>query len=411
MQKPPRPPNQSRPVYYLDEAVDITADAPDHMITVPRTSSTLMSGAFGRSVPTYYQNQNAVKATNKGLEQEYQAKASQLPQSIEAELAATRLQGPTDPLPPLQSIVRELGVLNKLTQQKTAEFHSKTVIANAFYGGDPSNRHINEFMKKATTMEKRPGPTGIAMQALNQSLKAAIEARLLSQTLQSLHQRTVNLQHTLSAMQATEQTRLAAEQEAQRVAAEQARIRAEAEALAHAQEQARLAALAEAERLAAEQARIAAEATARYIAAEQARLKAEAEVQAELLRFQAQREVNRKALMEVFAEFQRQNQQERIEKQLRVERKAQEQKQQQALLNAQAEAQRQAEQARLLAQWREETEARWQSPTFANVGSMAAFGPTFTGTLGTVGVSPATSLALRTALRAAYPRLSQHSRQ
>lgn len=73
-------------------------------------------------------------------------------------------------------------------------------------------------------------------------------------------------------MQAAEQARLTAEQEAQRVAAEQARIRAEAEALAHAQEQTRLAALAEAERLAAEQSRIAAEAAARYIAEERVRL-------------------------------------------------------------------------------------------------------------------------------------------
>ena len=396
------------------------------MIPAPRTSKDNRAGPFGHGVPTYYQNQNTVRATTKGLEDEYQAKSSQLPQSIEAELAATRLQGPTNPLPPLQSIVRELGVLDKLTQQKTAEFHSKTVTANAFYGGDPFNRHINEFMKKATTMEKWPGPNGIAMQALNQSLRAAIEARLLSQTLQSLHQRTINLQHTLSAMQAAEQARLAAEQEAQRVSAEQARIRAEAEALAHAQEQARLAALAEAERLAAEQARIVAEATARYIAAEQARLKAEAEIQAELLRFQAQREVNTKAVMEVFAEFQRQNQQERIEKQLRVERKAQEQKEQQALLNAQAEAQRQAEQARkeqeeVNAKKRAEGLARlnamvamfdsWEaaktSRPFPVSGSAVAAGPVFTLATGRLATSAAITQAVRAALQAGVATITK----
>jgi hypothetical protein len=429
MQKPPKPPqeNNSRPGFLeITTPVHTVGVAPDHF-TPPRGSGTrLQAGPFGAGVSTYNQNRGTVINTTKALEQEYQTRSSQLPQTIEAELAATRHEGPTGPVPPLQSAARELGVLNKLTERKTAEFHSKTATANAFYGGDPFNRHINEFMKKATTMEKWPGPNGIAMQALNQSLRAAIEARLLSQTLQSLHQRTINLQHTLSAMQAAEQARLAAEQEAQRVSAEQARIRAEAEALAHAQEQARLAALAEAERLAAEQARIVAEATARYIAAEQARLKAEAEIQAELLRFQAQREVNTKAVMEVFAEFQRQNQQERIEKQLRVERKAQEQKEQQALLNAQAEAQRQAEQARkeqeeVNAKKRAEGLARlnamvamfdsWEaaktSRPFPVSGSAVAAGPVFTLATGRLATSAAITQAVRAALQAGVATITK----
>jgi hypothetical protein len=427
MQKPPKPPheNNSRPGFFeITKPVEIVGVAPDHFIPPPRTGTHLQAGPFGRGVSTYNQNRGTVINTTKALEQEYQTRSSELPHTIEAELAATRHEGPTDPVPPLQSVVRELGVLNKLTQRKTAEFHSKTASANMFYGGDPFNRHINEFMIKATKIEKWPGPNGIAMQALNQSLRAAIEARLLSQTLQSLHQRTANLQLTLSAMQTAEQARLAAEREAQRVAVEQARIRAEAEALAHAQEQARLAALAEAERLAAEQARIAAEATARYIAAEQARLKAEAEIQAELLRFQAQREVNTKAVMEVLAEFQRQNQQERIEKQLRVERKAQEQKLQQALLNAQAETQRQAEQARKEqeAREREEVNAKkraeglarfnamvamfdsWEaaktSRPFPVSGSAVAAGPVFTLATGRLATSAAITQAVRAALQA-----------
>jgi hypothetical protein len=240
-----------------------------------------------------------IQRTTKALEQELQIQSSQLPYSIESELAAVRSEGPTDPVPPLQSIVRELGALNTLWQRKVAEHNNKTATANVFYGGDPFYRHTNEFMVKATTMEKWPGPNGIAMQALNQSLRAAVDVRLLSQTIHSLNQRSLNLQHSLSILQASEQARLAAEQEAQRVAAEQARIKAEAEALAHAKEQARLTALAEAERLAAEQARIAAEAAARYIAAEQARLEAEAEVyrQSEQLRLERQRQAEEEALL------------------------------------------------------------------------------------------------------------------
>lgn len=423
MQKPPKPPqeNNSRPGFLeITTPIHTVGVAPDHFTPPPRSGTRLQAGPFGAGVSTYNQNRGTVINTTRALEQEYQTRSSELPHTIEAELAATRYEGPTDPVPPLHSVVRELGVLNKLTQRKTAEFHSNTSTANAFYGGDPFNRHINEFMIKATKMEKWPGPNGIAMQALNQSLRAAIEARLLSQTLQSLHQRTINLQHTLSAMQAAEQVRLAAKQEAQRVAAEQARIQAEANAYVEAQakskaqlqklvqleaqERARIAALS----TALAEAEANAEAAAQHFAAEQARLQSDMEQRIEQIQKQLQTErqsleARRKVIDTATAMAQRQAQLANLKIQQQKEKQAQEHEheRQQARLAAEAETQRQLEQARLLAQWREETEAQWQSPTFANVGSMAAFGPTVTGTLGTVGVSPATSLALRTALRAA----------
>ncbi|KQV15134.1 hypothetical protein ASC74_05385 [Pseudomonas sp. Root329] len=422
MQKPPKPPqgNNSRLGFLeITTPIHTVGVAPDHFIPPPRSGTRLQAGPFGPGVSTYNQNRGTVINTTKALEQEYQTSSSELPQTIEAELAATRHEGPTDPVPPLQSVVRELGVLNKLTQRKTAEFHSKTATANMFYGGDPFNRHINEFMIKATKMEKWPGPNGIAMQALNQSLRAAIDARLLSQTLQSLHQRTVNLQHTLSAMQAAEQARLAAEREAQRIAAEEARIQAEANAYVEAQAKSKAqlqAALVQHE--AQERARIAAlntalaeaeakaEAAAQHFAAEQARLQADMEQRIEQIQKQLQTErqsleTRRKVIDTATAVARRQSQLANLKIQQQKEKQAQERERQQARLAAEAETQRQLEQARLLTQWREETEARWQSPSFANVGSLAAFGPTFTGTLGTVGISPATSLALRTALRAA----------
>ncbi|KJZ67022.1 S-type pyocin domain-containing protein [Pseudomonas fluorescens] len=355
-----KPPDQSRPVYYLDEAVDITADAPEHMITVPRTSSTMMSGAFGRSVPTYYQNQNAVKATTKRLEQEYQAKASYLPHSIEAELAATRHEGPTDPVPPLQSVVRELGVLNKLTQRKTAEFHSKTATANMFYGGDPFNRHINEFMIKATKMEKWPGPNGIAMQALNQSLRAAINARLLSQTIQSLNQRTVNAQNLLRVVQANE--------EAQRAAAELARINEEA--AVRAREQARLAAMENARRAAAEQARVAAEAAAQQVAAERARLEEQAEIKRETEKAREAQEAK-----------------EAKEAKEREEVKAKKRAEGLARLNA------------MVAMF-DSLEAAETSRPFPISGSAVAVGPVFTLATGRLATSTATTRAVRAAQQA-----------
>ncbi|WP_458369244.1 S-type pyocin domain-containing protein [Pseudomonas mandelii] len=415
MQKPPRPGSLD-----IRTPIHTIGVAPDHMTPAPLTSNIVTTGPHGHGIPVYYQNLNTIKATSQALEQEYQTKSSQLPQTIENELAATRLEGPTDPLPPAQSIIRELDVRNRLTARKTAEFHNKTAIAHSFYGGDPFNRHINEFMKKATTIEKRPTPDGAAMQALFQSLRAAHDARLLAQGLELLRQQNVNVQNFLSAVQANEQAqraaaellrvneeaairareqqRLAALENAQQVAAEQARL--EAKAQAQAQEQARIAelntALAEAEANA--------KAAAHHFAGEQARLQAEMEQQIEQIQRQLETERQRletrlKVIDSATAVAQRHVQRVNLIVQQLKERQAQERERQQGRLTAEDETRRKLEQARLSGS--EETEARWQSPTFANVGSTAAFGPAFTGTTGTIGNSPATSLALKTALRTA----------
>jgi hypothetical protein len=193
-------------------------------------------------------------------------------------------------------------------------------------------------------------PYGPAYSKWVASFKAGYSAKLLTEHIQLLNSQQVHVQNLLAGAQ-SEERRVAAEQEAQRVAAEQARIRAEAEALAHAQEQARLAALAEAERVAAEQARIAAEAAARYIAAEQARLEAEAEVQrqAEQLRLENQRKAEEQALRDAMAAL----------------------------------------------------DAAKGSRPFRVSGAAAASGPVFTVAAGTLAVDAVTSLAIRTALRSA----------
>jgi len=282
---------------------------------------------------------STLRAVTLASEQEYAIRISQLPQTIEHELAATRLEGSTAPLPPADAIIRELGVRHTLLLRKTAEFHSKTAIANSFYGVDPIGRSVHEFHPRASTMGTS---VDSAMQAWIASYRAAHGARLLFQTIQLLNQQSVNVQNFLRAVQANDQARMAAEQQAQRVAAELARINAQAEA--QAREQARLAALAQAQLLANEQARVAAEAAARHVAAEQARLEAQAEVQrqAELLHLERQ------------------------------------------------QAQKQAQE-----------HARQKPPTFANSGSMAAIGPVFAGATGSISTNPATSLALRNVLRAA----------
>jgi hypothetical protein len=284
-------------------------------------------------------------------DREFQTRTEQIAQSIEQDLAATRLEGPTHPLPPAQAIIRELGIRNTLIARKTAEAHQKTLLSHQFFGDTPLNKDFHDYYRKAQSIDSKVSPKGIAMQAWVASYRAAHEANLLTISIQMLNQQQVEVYKWLTTVQANDHEQAAAAAEAQRIAAEQARIRAESEALAIAQEQARLAALAEAERVAAEQARIAAEAAARYIAAEQARREAEAEVQrqAEELRLENQR-------------------------------------------LAEEEARRNA---------MDSLNAAQGLRPFPVSGAAAASGPVFTVAAGTLAVDAATTLAIRTAVRSA----------
>jgi len=391
MQRPP--PLELKPIH-------TTATAPDGYDPVPGSLQDVPhSGQFGRH-PVYPNSIHRLIEKSRLLDQEYQARALQLAHTLEQQLATTRLEGSTHPLPAAESIIRELGVRNTLIARTTAELHRQTALANTFYGHDPLGVPLESFYARAVTMERPVRIDGMAMQAWVNSYRAAHEARLLTQSLQLLNQQQVNVHNWLASVQASDQAQNAARLQAEQAAAELARLH-EQERLAAAErariaeeqrlqdlaeearlqqeqeeirsrEEARLAALAEAQRLAAEQAQIAADAAARQIAAEQARLQAQADVQ--------RRHEERRLLAEKT----------RQEKQQKALRKAQKKRRKKARKTAREQALRQAENA-----------LNGQSPVFANAGSMAAFGPNFTGPLGVFGNNPATTLAIRTSLRTA----------
>ncbi|WP_426202475.1 S-type pyocin domain-containing protein [Pseudomonas sp. TWP3-1] len=274
---------QRPPPLLLDET-RINAPAPDHYDPFQESNQGYSySGMFGPAGANH-KTRELMYETQVALEQEFNAKSNLLPQSIENELAAARLTGATNPLPPAAAIVRELDVRNTLIQRKSAELHEQTAVANRFFGSDPLGKNFNDFLNQASAI-RRMNHAGPAVRELwSQSYRAAHEARLLNQTVQLLNQQQINVQNWLSAVLANDQAQAAAAaQEAQRLAAERARIAAEqqrqrelAEAIrreqeqVRAREQARLAALAEKQHRDAEQARL---------AAEVARINAEAEVQ------------------------------------------------------------------------------------------------------------------------------------
>jgi hypothetical protein len=266
---------QKPPPFVLTEAVHTTATAPPNTPLIRGTSPNLsQSGTF--AIPNNVQvNSREFTAHSLRTAREFQTRTEQLPQSIEQDLAATRLEGATHPLPPAQAIIRELGVRHTLIQRKTAEFHQKTAQANQFFGDDPLNKDFHAYFRKAQSIDRTVNARGIAMQTWAASYRAAHEAKLLAQSIQMLNQQQVNVQNWLTAVQANDQAQAQAAAEAQRLAAERARIAAEQQrqrelAETARVEQARLAALAEAQRLAKERART--EAETRRKAAEKARL-------------------------------------------------------------------------------------------------------------------------------------------
>lgn len=418
---------QKPPAYELTEAVWTTAPAPTDINPItPAIDHNRYNGPFGTPLnPVRYHQ--VLQNFTAPLQIEYQVKTAQIPLTIETDLAATRLEESMHALPPAAAIARELGVRNKVIQRKAAEQHRQTALSHGFYGSDPTDKTVYQFLSRAQILDKVLSPNGPGMNLWKQSYRAAMEARLLTQTLAVLHQQQVNVHNWLAAVQANdqaqaeaaeaarraaEQARVDAEQQRQKDLAESARRQREQEEI-RAREQERLATLAEARRLAEQLARTTAEAAARQVRAEKARLEELAEksrqAEAENLRIERahraqkeQREHQReKALLAEQAVIRQQAEKNRRERLLQAELEAQERRRAQAALDdeAEAEAMRQAEMARQKIRWRTQTEARWEKPEFAHVGSAAQLGPTFSGTLGDIATDRVTSLALTNALR------------
>lgn len=205
-----------------------------------------------------------IKAIETAVKNEYAARSQDLPRSTEIDLANVRAQYPAPTVSPAQAYQHELNVRNVLIQQRTTELHSTTVLANSFYGHTPINLTISDYFARAQALDRAVTPYGPAYSKWVASYKAAYSAQLLAEQVQLLNNQQIHIQNLLAGallqeQRAAEQARLAAQQEAQRVAAEQARIDAQAE-------QDRLQAEAEAQRQAEEEAKLKAMASLNEVA-------------------------------------------------------------------------------------------------------------------------------------------------
>lgn len=212
-----------------------------------------------------------VAATEKSAQNDYAVKSQDLPRATEVEFAYFKTQYPATTSTQTQAYQHELNISNISIQQKTVELHVQTGIANAFYGHNPLNATVKDYIAKVETLEKTVQPYGTAYKTWANSYKAAYSAKLLTEQIQLLNNKQVHVQNLLAAAHAQDQRQQASDQEARRVAAEQERLAKEQETKRVAAEEARLAAEHKAQRVAAEQARLAAEQEAQRVAAEEAR--------------------------------------------------------------------------------------------------------------------------------------------
>lgn len=141
---------QKPPPWELTEAVHTTAIAPAGIPITPATITNIPnSGAFD-SVSATRANIAEFNDHTAQITHEFKTRTEQMPHSIEQELAATRLEGTTHPLPPAQAIMRELQVRHTLIARKTAEYHQKTAVANQFFGDSPLNKNFHDYYVKVS---------------------------------------------------------------------------------------------------------------------------------------------------------------------------------------------------------------------------------------------------------------------
>jgi hypothetical protein len=368
--------NMQRPPFLELDETRIEAPAPDNYEPFKESNvGYTYSGTFGPAGANA-QTRQLMFETQTTVEQEFNAKSVSIPQSIEVELAAIRLEGPTNPLPPAAALAREVGVRNTLIHRKSAEFQRQTAIANRFFGSDPLGKTFQDYLNQASAIRRISGAGARSRALWSESFRAAHEARLLGQTLALLNQQQADVLNWLATVQAQDQAQAAAA-EAQRLAAEHARIAAE---------QQRQREIAEAARQEQEQIR----------AREQARLATLAKKQdldAYLAKYSAQ-------LARILAE-------------MRAE--AQEQARIAALKSALAEAQAKAEaaaqafaaeQARLQAQMEQRVEANQQEGHSAEIqhvypasGAVASTSPVLSFASKTIRLPPASSSGILSAMR------------
>lgn len=130
---------------------------------IPRTPSVSGSGKSGYSSfnpggaghygDDHHANDNSFAYMDEWESREIQIKSAYrgmlqtLPQRVETDLAVVRALAPAAPNDPIAALSHELAVRDSLIAAKSTEAHEQEKLAMVFFGSDPSNKTVDDWMR------------------------------------------------------------------------------------------------------------------------------------------------------------------------------------------------------------------------------------------------------------------------
>ncbi|MCU0090097.1 S-type pyocin domain-containing protein [Pseudomonas koreensis] len=134
------------------------------------------------------------------IESDYQAKLSNLPNQIQSELANNGASSSAASVPSdTTSISREKTIVDNLIQQKTLQLRNSLSEANSFYGSDPHTKSEQEYINTFNSYLQRDLLPGETFKHWARSYTAGYSAKLHSNAIHFLTQRSQQLNSAYSA--------------------------------------------------------------------------------------------------------------------------------------------------------------------------------------------------------------------
>lgn len=154
-----------------------------------------------------------IASAQRNVEQSYLAYLPNLRADIESEIATAI---GTNVFPPLDKLKLEKSVMDSMIKQSNAELVSSYAIANAFFGRDPLARDIKNSAVDFVNIFQSPRNPNTPLNTYKkwtESITAAYKAKILSEKIRILTEKSNALISTIATAQAEQDARLAAEAE------------------------------------------------------------------------------------------------------------------------------------------------------------------------------------------------------
>lgn len=151
--------------------------------------SSSSSGTYHGARGTGGREHDAISSARRGIDDAYKRATKNIPTIVKEAVAKAKGEVGTNPLPPVESLNREVGIYDKLIGEKTVEIKNLTPVAQEFNGGDPLLVSFNDIREKAKTtpaQSKYLVPMIVAMRLWDSSYKAGTQIKLLNEMITEL---------------------------------------------------------------------------------------------------------------------------------------------------------------------------------------------------------------------------------